>query len=42
MNLSMKQALEKAEFKAEHAEVTMKPSSEALLAGEDAVKCRNC
>ncbi|MBX3617210.1 YebC/PmpR family DNA-binding transcriptional regulator [Nitrosomonas sp.] len=36
--INVKQALEKAEFKAEHAEVTMKPSSEALLAGEDAVK----
>lgn len=36
--INVKQALEKAGFKAEHAEVTMKPSSEALLTGEDAVK----
>lgn len=36
--INVKQALEKAGFKAEHAEVTMKPSSEALLTGDDAVK----
>ena len=36
--INVKQALEKAGFKAEHSEVTMKPSSEALLTGDDAVK----
>lgn len=34
----VKEALEKAGFKAELAEVTMKPSNEALLTGDDAVK----
>jgi len=36
--ITVKEALEKAGFKAELAEVTMKPSNEALLTGDDAVK----
>lgn len=36
--VNVKQALESAGFKAEHAEVTMKPSNEALLTGDDAIK----
>lgn len=36
--INVKQALEKAGFKAEHAEVTMKPSTEVVLTGDDAVK----
>ncbi len=36
--IPVKEALEKAGFKSELAEVTMKPSSEALISGEDAVK----
>lgn len=36
--VSVRAALEKAGFKAEHAEVTMKPSNEAELTGDDAVK----
>lgn len=36
--INVKQALEKAGFKAEHVEVTMKPSTEVLLTGDDAVK----
>ncbi len=36
--ITVKEALEKASFKAELAEVTMKPSNEALLTGDDAVK----
>lgn len=36
--INVKEALEKAGFKAELAEVTMKPSNEAVLAGDDAVK----
>ncbi len=35
---SVKAALEKAGFKAELAEVTMKPENEAVLTGDDAVK----
>jgi transcriptional/translational regulatory protein YebC/TACO1 len=34
----IKAALEKAGFKAELAEVTMKPSTETEIAGEDAMK----
>ena len=37
---AVKAALEKAGFKAEVAEVTMKPGAEAALAGEDAVRMR--
>lgn len=33
-----KTLLEKAGFKAEHAEVTMKPENETVLVGEDAIK----
>ncbi|SFE44315.1 YebC/PmpR family DNA-binding transcriptional regulator [Nitrosomonas sp. Nm166] len=36
--ITVKEALEKAGFKAELAEVTMKPINEALLVGDDAVK----
>jgi len=36
--INVKGALEKAEFKAELAEVTMKPGNEAVLTGDDAVK----
>ena len=36
--INVKEALEKAGFKAELAEVTMKPSNEAVLVGDDAVK----
>ncbi|QOJ20513.1 MAG: YebC/PmpR family DNA-binding transcriptional regulator [Gammaproteobacteria bacterium] len=36
--INVKGALEKAEFKAELAEVTMKPGNEAILTGDDAVK----
>ncbi|WMJ08773.1 YebC/PmpR family DNA-binding transcriptional regulator [Nitrosomonas sp. sh817] len=36
--INVKQALEKTGFKAEHAEVTMKPSTEVVLTGDDAVK----
>jgi YebC/PmpR family DNA-binding regulatory protein len=36
--VAVKAALEKAGFKAELAEVTMKPSSETAMAGEDAAK----
>ena len=36
--ITVKEALEKAGFKAELAEVTMKPSNEALLTGDDAIK----
>jgi YebC/PmpR family DNA-binding regulatory protein len=35
---AVKIILERAGFKAEHAEVTMKPENEAILTGEDAVK----
>ncbi len=35
---TVKVALEKAGFKAEHAEVTMKPENEIVLTGDDAVK----
>lgn len=35
---TVKAALEKAGFKAEHAEVTMKPENETVLTGDDAVK----
>ena len=35
---TVKAALEKAGFKAEHAEVTMKPENEIVLTGDDAVK----
>ncbi|MEW5782442.1 MAG: YebC/PmpR family DNA-binding transcriptional regulator [Pseudomonadota bacterium] len=36
--LAVKEALEAAGFKAEYAEVTMKPLAETVLAGEDAAK----
>ncbi|PXW87609.1 YebC/PmpR family DNA-binding regulatory protein [Nitrosomonas sp. Nm84] len=36
--IAVKEALEGAGFKAEFAEVTMKPSNEALLTGDDAIK----
>ncbi|MCX8016807.1 MAG: YebC/PmpR family DNA-binding transcriptional regulator [Rhodocyclaceae bacterium] len=36
--LAVKEAIEAAGFKAEYAEVTMKPQSESALSGEDAVK----
>ncbi len=36
--ITVKTALEKAGFKAEFAEVTMKSSNEALLIGDDAIK----
>ena len=36
--ITVKEALEEAGFKAELAEVTMKPSNEAILTGDDAVK----
>lgn len=36
--IAVKETLEKAGFKAEFAEVTMKPSNEALLTGDDAIK----
>lgn len=36
--VNVKQALERAGFKAEFAEVTMQPQSETVLAGEDAQK----
>jgi len=36
--INVKEALENAGFKAELAEVTMKPSNEAVLSGDDAVK----
>ncbi len=36
--ITVKEALEKSGFKAELAEVTMKPINEALLVGDDAVK----
>lgn len=36
--VGIKEALEKASFKSELAEVTMKPSNEVLLMGDDAVK----
>jgi transcriptional/translational regulatory protein YebC/TACO1 len=35
---AVKIILERAGFKAEHAEVTMKPENEAVLTGDDAVK----
>ncbi len=35
---NVKACLEKAGFKAEHAEVTMKPENETVLAGDDSVK----
>ena len=35
---NVKANLEKTGFKAEHAEVTMKPENEAVLAGDDSVK----
>ncbi|WP_126444023.1 YebC/PmpR family DNA-binding transcriptional regulator [Sulfuricystis multivorans] len=38
--LAVKEALEAAGFKAEFAEVTMKPLTETVLAGEDAAKMR--
>ena len=37
---NVKAALEKAGFKAEFGEVTMKPSVEAMIEGEDAIKMR--
>ena len=37
---SVKATLEKAGFKAEFGEVTMKPSVETVLEGEDAIKMR--
>lgn len=36
--IAVREALEKAGFKADLAEVTMKPSSEILLTGDDAIK----
>ena len=36
--INIKEVLEKSGFKAELAEVTMKPSNEAVLVGDDAVK----
>lgn len=36
--VEIKEALEKANFKAELAEVTMKPSNEVVLIGDDAIK----
>lgn len=36
--INVKEALERSGFKAELAEVTMKPSNEAVLTGDDAVK----
>lgn len=36
--INVKEALEKTGFKAEFAEVTMKPSNEAVLTGDDAIK----
>lgn len=36
--VTVRAALEKTGFKAEHAEVTMKPANEAELTGDDAVK----
>lgn len=36
--ITVKEALEKAGFESELAEVTMKPSNEAILTGDDAVK----
>ncbi len=36
--INVKEALERAGFKAELAEVTMKPGNEAVLTGDDAVK----
>ncbi len=36
--IAVKETLEKSGFKAEFAEVTMKPSNEALLTGDDAIK----
>jgi transcriptional/translational regulatory protein YebC/TACO1 len=36
--LSVKEALEKAGFKAEVSEVTMRPQNEITLTGEDAIK----
>lgn len=36
--VNIKQALEEAGFKAEFAEVTMKPSTEVIFTGDDAVK----
>jgi len=36
--INVKEALEKSGFKAELAEVTMKPSNEAVLTGDDTVK----
>lgn len=36
--ITVKEALEKAGFKSEFAEVTMKSGNEALLSGDDAVK----
>ena len=36
--ITVKEALERAGFKAALAEVTMKPSNEALLTGDDAIK----
>ena len=36
--ITVKTGLEKAGFKAEFAEVTMKPTNETLLSGEDAIK----
>jgi transcriptional/translational regulatory protein YebC/TACO1 len=36
--INVKEALEKSGFKAELAEVTMKPGNEAILTGDEAVK----
>jgi len=36
--INVKEALEKTGFKAEFAEATMKPSNEAVLTGDDAIK----
>ena len=36
--VEIKETLEKANFKAELAEVTMKPSNEVVLIGDDAIK----
>lgn len=36
--LAVKEAIEKAGFKPEYAEITMKPMTETVLTGEDAVK----
>ena len=36
--MAVKEALEKAGFKAELAEITMKPSTETVFTGDDAAK----